>query len=72
MNDLQRSVKPQKPPSTSRLSFTRTGRKVAIYLLAGVIVLVMIVWFGFLGWGAVTMLQGLLDCIKSFWSATHF
>jgi hypothetical protein len=45
---------------------------VAIYLLAGVIVLVMIVWFGFLGWGAITMLQGLLDCIKSFWAATRF
>jgi hypothetical protein len=31
------------------------------------IVSVMVVWFGFLGWGFISILQWLLDCIKSFW-----
>jgi hypothetical protein len=44
------------------------GRKIAIYFLAILIVSVMIVWFGFLGWGVFSMLQGLLDCIRYFWT----
>jgi hypothetical protein len=27
----------------------------------------MIVWFSFLGWGFIALLQWLLDCIKNFW-----
>jgi hypothetical protein len=43
-------------------------RKVAIYFLAILIVSVMIIWFGFLGWGFVAILQRLLDGIKEFWT----
>jgi hypothetical protein len=67
MSDLQRSVRLQDPSAKSRLSSTQTGRKVAIYLLAVLIVSVMIVWFGFLGWGFVAVLQRALDWVKDFW-----
>jgi hypothetical protein len=65
MNDLQRSVKIPNPSTKSLLSSAQTGRKVAIYFLAVLIVSVMIVWFSFLGWGFIAMLQWLLDCIKN-------
>jgi len=68
MNDLQRSVKSQKPAINSRLSSAKTGRKVAICFLAALIVSVMIVWLSFLGWGFIAMLQWVLDCIKNFWT----
>jgi hypothetical protein len=71
MNDLQRSVKPQHPSTTPWSSSAQTGRKVAIYFLAVLIVSAMIAWFGFLGWGFIAILQWLLDCIKNFW-ATYF
>jgi hypothetical protein len=69
MNDLQRSAKSrvELQNSSSKLSSARSCRKVAIVGLALLIVSVMIVWFGFLGWGIVAMLQWLLDCIKTFW-----
>ena len=66
MNDLQRSVKSRNPPIKSRLS-AHTGQKITICLLAALIVTVMIVWFSFLGWGFIAILQWLLDCIKNFW-----
>jgi len=66
MNDLQRSVKSQNPPIKSRLS-AQPGQKITICLLAALIVTVMIVWFSFLGWGFIAILQWLLDCIKKFW-----
>ena len=70
MNDLQRSVNSQNPAIKSRLSSAKTGRKVAIYFLAALIVSVMIVWLGFLGWGFIAMLQWLLDYIKNFWTTS--
>ena len=70
MNDLQRSVRLQDPAIKSRLSSAKTGRKVAIYFLAALIVSVMIVWLGFLGWGFIAMLQWLLDYIKNFWTTS--
>jgi hypothetical protein len=70
MNDLQRSVNSQNPAIKSRLSSAKTGRKVAIYFLAALIVSVMIVWLGFLGWGFIAMLQWLLDYIKYFWTTS--
>jgi hypothetical protein len=66
MNELQRSVKPQNPPIKSGLS-AQTGQKLSICLLAVLIVTAMIVWFSFLGWGFIAILQWLLDCIKNFW-----
>jgi hypothetical protein len=71
MNDLQRSIKLQEQPTPSRLSSAQKIRKVVIYLLAALIASATIVWIGFLGWGIVTMLQWLLDCIKNF-PATYF
>ena len=72
MNDLQRSAKSRvelpSPSGKSRLSSAQTGRKAAIGVLAALIVLVMTVWFGFLGWGLVAILQWLLDCIKNLWT----
>jgi hypothetical protein len=70
MNDLQRSVTSQNPAIKSRLSSAKTGRKVAIYFLAALIVSVMIVWLSFLGWGFIAMLQWLLDYIKNFWTTS--
>jgi hypothetical protein len=70
MNDLQRSVKSQHPQIKSRLS-AQTGRKVTICLLAVLIVTVMIVWFSFLGWGVIAILQWLFDCIKNFWTTYY-
>jgi hypothetical protein len=67
MSDLQPSVKLY-PSTKSGLSSARMRRKVAIYFLAILIVSVMIIWFGFLGWGVVAILQRLLDCIKEFWT----
>jgi hypothetical protein len=68
MNDLQRSVKSRNPAIKSRLS-AHTGQKITICLLAALIVTVMIVWFSFLGWGFIAILQWLLDCIKNFWTS---
>jgi hypothetical protein len=68
MNDLQRSVKTQNPPTSSRLLSVQMGRKAAICFVALLIVSVMIVWFGFLGWGVVAILQWVLDCARNFWT----
>jgi hypothetical protein len=43
----------------------RLGRKVAISFLVALIIIVMIGWFGFLGWGLVEVLQGVVAIIKS-------
>ncbi len=67
MNDLQR-VDLQDPAIKPRLSPARTGRKVAVCVLATLIVSVMIAWLGFLGWGFVEILQWLSACIKNFWT----
>jgi hypothetical protein len=67
MNDLRR-IELQDPLIKSRLSFAQASRKIAIFL-AVLIASVMIIWFGFLGWGVIAILQWLLDCIKSFWTA---
>ena len=43
------------------------GRKVATGFLAVSIILVMIVWFSFLGWGAVAFVRWFVDSIAAFW-----
>jgi hypothetical protein len=60
MNDLQRSTK-----ADSELRDTSThprgaqrSRKVAIGLLATIIVLAMLAWLAFLGWGTITLWRG--------------
>jgi hypothetical protein len=67
MNDLQR-VDLQDPAIKPRLSPAQTGRKVAVYLLATLIVSIMIAWLGFLGWGVVEILQWLSAFIKNLWT----
>jgi hypothetical protein len=69
MNDLQRSAKLPKPSNNDQLRSVQTSRKVAICLLGALILSVMIVWFGFLGWGIVGLLQWMLNCAKHFWTA---
>jgi hypothetical protein len=64
MNDHQRSLEPQNSLTETRSSSVQAGRKAAIYFLAILIASTVIVWFGFLGWGFIAMLQWLLDCIK--------
>jgi hypothetical protein len=71
MNDLQQSIELQDSSTDSRLpSSSQMGRRAAIYFLAVLIVSVMIVWFGFLGWGLVAILQSVLEGVKNLW--THF
>jgi hypothetical protein len=70
MNDLRR-VDLQDPIIKPRLSPARTGKKVAVCLLAALIVSVMIAWLAFLGWGIVELLQWLSVCIKNLWT-TYF
>jgi hypothetical protein len=65
MNDT-RHVGLQDPCIKSRSTSAQTGKKTAICLLAALIVLVMIAWLGFLGWGVIATLQWLLDYIKLF------
>jgi hypothetical protein len=68
MNDLRRSAKLQASSTKARLLSLQTGRRLAIYFLAVLIVSVMITWFGFLGWGFVAILQRLLDYAKDVWT----
>jgi hypothetical protein len=70
MNELQR-VDLQDPTIKPRVLPARTGRKITVCLLTTLIVSAMIAWLGFLGWGAVELLQWLLACIKNFWT-TYF
>jgi integrase-like protein len=60
-NSLRRSKKMQNLSTNSGMSSRQTGRKLAICLLAALIVSVMIVWFGFLGWGVIAILQWMLS-----------
>ena len=66
MNNLRRIELHPSAQSRSRLSAPQKGRKIVISLLAGLIALVMIAWFGFLVWGLVAIFQWLLDSAKIF------
>jgi hypothetical protein len=57
--ELRSSIRARSPSA-------QAGRKVATGFLAGFIISVMIVWFGFLGWGVVATFEWLLDHIKGF------
>jgi hypothetical protein len=47
-------------------SSIRVGRKVGRWFLAAFIISVVIAWFGFLGWGTVSLGQWLIEHIRSF------
>ena len=68
MNETQLSVKPHDRPSKCRSAPARSDRGIATYALTVLIVSSMIVWFCFLGWGIIAMLQALLDYFKNFWA----
>jgi hypothetical protein len=55
MNDLREAA-----GSTTR----HTGQQVSFYALALLILLAMLVWLGFLGWGLLAMLRQLLDFVQ--------
>jgi hypothetical protein len=44
----------------------RIDRKVGTWFLAAFIISVVIAWFGFLGWGTVSLAQWLIEHIRSF------
>ena len=65
MNDLRRvelhsSIKARPAP-------VPISRKLATSFLGALIIVTMIVWFGFLGWGFVALLQWVMDHIRSIW-----
>jgi hypothetical protein len=71
MNDFQRTISHvdlQNTSAKSRFSSKQSGRKVAIYGLAILIVSVMAGWLGFLGWGFISMSQWLWDWTKNLWA----
>ena len=45
-----------------------TSKRFAIGLMAIFIVVVMIAWFGFLGWGVIELMRQLTSFIKSLWT----
>ena len=65
---FQRLARMRNPSTNPRLSSAQTGRKLAIILLAVLIVSVMITWLGFLGWGVIAILQWMLYCVKNLWT----
>jgi hypothetical protein len=67
MNDPRR-IELQDRTIKTRPSPSLRNRKVAIGSLAALIVATMIVWFAFLGWGALATLRWLVACIKTFWT----
>jgi hypothetical protein len=52
------------------VSHTRTpaSRKVVIALLVALIITVMIVWFGLLGWGAIGLLRSIAGGLGTLWT----
>ncbi len=65
MSKLQQYIQQLEPSTKSRSAVTQLGRQVAVYLLSAFIIVVMVVWFGFLGWGAFAFLQWLFESIKA-------
>jgi len=50
-------VKLQNPEVKDRSSFKWGSRKIATGLMATLIIVAMIAWFGFLGWGLLELLR---------------
>jgi hypothetical protein len=55
----------QDPTLKARSTFSVISRKVTIGLLAALIVVTMIAWCGFLGWGILELLWTLVAWIKT-------
>jgi hypothetical protein len=65
MSKLQQSIQQLEPSTRSRSAVAQIGRQVTIYLLSAFIIVVMVVWFGFLGWGVFAFLQWLFEWFKA-------
>jgi hypothetical protein len=52
----------------ARASFAGARRSLSIGLLVVFIVSVMVVWFGFLGWGLIEFLRSLIGFAEYLWS----
>jgi hypothetical protein len=70
MNHLERAPKSDGELRDSPTKPTGARRKVAIWLLAIIIVVAMLAWLAFLGWGMITLWQWVVDDTKSLWT-TH-
>jgi hypothetical protein len=55
-------------PRVRPRSPSRASRKMVIVLLIAMIISVMIVWFGFLGWGMLEMLRALATLVGDLWT----
>lgn len=68
MNDLKpidlrdSRIKPRSSPGAAK-------RRIAIGFLAMLIVLVMVGWLGFLGWGFIELLRAMGSYLTKLWSA---
>jgi hypothetical protein len=69
MNHLERSTNPESELRDSPTKPSNARRKVAIWLLAIIIVVAMLAWLAFLGWGMITLWQWVVDDTKSLWTA---
>jgi hypothetical protein len=70
MNNLK-PVDLQDPRIKSGQSPARIGKKIAICSLVVLIVTIMVVWFAFLGWGAIEILRSLAVGVQKLWTALY-
>jgi hypothetical protein len=69
MNHLERSTNPDNELRDSPTKPAGARRKVAIWLLVIVIVVAMLAWLAFLGWGMIALWQWwVADDTKSLWT----
>ena len=55
-------------PRVKLRSSSRANRRMVIGFLIALIITVMIVWLGFLGWGMLEMLRALASLIGDLWT----
>ena len=55
-------------PRVKLRSSSRANRKMVLGFLIALIITVMIVWLGFLGWGMLEMLRALASLIGDLWT----
>jgi hypothetical protein len=67
MTNLQR-IKLHNPTRKPRSESNQLRQRIVIGSLSGLIALVMIVWFGILGWGAIEGLKWLAAWLKDCWA----
>jgi hypothetical protein len=63
------AIKLRTDPIKAHFSLGEPRRKLPIALLATLMIPIMTVWFGVLGWGMIELLEWLGDFIKTLWSA---